>query len=204
MLYITTLKDPFFGTNSQYVLQGTPKTALEEELMKRILELIEEKGLDNGYEWTITICDEGKYYYTLRVNDKPICAFNKTVPNIYSNNYKTFVEGMNSFFVSQGFNVLFDIVKQISSEIKKIQERAEINSNKITKELIKHGFEIKTNGSSNVYVICEDGYEIGDYDKKHNRLNCYAFDSKDDYKLLRAKQDLLNYMLCKKETPDNI
>lgn len=207
MLYITTLKDPFFGTNSQYVLQGTPKTELEEELMKRILELIQEKEISNGYGWTITICDEGKYY-TFRINDEPIFAFNKTIPNIYSNNYDGFIElkklGQKcSILSNKDIDMLFYIVKQISSEIKEIQERAEINSNKITKELIKHGFEIKTS-DNNVYIICEDGYEVGEYDGKHDKLTCYTFDGNDDYKLLRAKEDLLNFMLCKKETPENI
>lgn len=194
MLYIKEDKQ-----KNRYEVYGD-EYGKKEKVLKYIADYLNEKKVSFYGEIVINICDEG-YYWTIIVNGKKTMALSKTEPSVYSNNYYNYVAFKKAEKAKKEFiETLFEAVKSVSDNIKEIPLKC------TGSKLEKLGFQIglKAKNQDNTYYIYYEGYKIGTYNTENEFVTCFGFTEKDSYKLLRAKEMLLNFVLCGKETPDNI
>lgn len=194
MLYIKENKQ-----KNRYEVYGD-EYGKKEKVLKYIADYLNERKVSFYGEIIINIFDKG-YYWTISVNGKETMALSKTEPGVYSNNYYNYVVFKNGCQSKKEFvETLFEAVKSASNNIKEIPLKDTFI------ELEKLGFAIglKAKNQDNTYYIFYEGYKVGTYNIESEFITCFGFTGKDSYKLLRAKEELLNFVLCKKETPDNI
>lgn len=193
MLYIS--KDLY---NDKYEAYGDG-SGKEQKILKYITNYLNEKNAPFYRSIIITLHDEG-YYWTININGKRTLALSKTEPGVYSNNYYNYIAFKKSSYSEREFiEILFDAVKLVSNNIK------EIPLKDIDSKLEKLGFEIglKAKNQDNTYYIYCEGYKVGTYNAKNKSITCFGFTDKDSYKLLSAKRELLDFVLCEKETPND-
>lgn len=194
MLYIS--KNAY---DDKYEVYGG-KYGEEQKILKYIKNYLNEKKAPFYEDIIITICDEG-YYWTIMINGKKTMALSKTEPGVYSNNYCNYISFKEYGYSKKEFiEILFEAVRLASDNIK------EILLKDIDSRLEKLGFEIglKAKNQDNTYYIYCEGYKVGTYNAKNKSITCFGYTDKDSYKLLSAKRELLDFVLCEKETPNDV